>query len=53
MRFVDIMLCIPGFFLILAVIAFLGPNIFNIMIIIGLLVVSPLGDILVTQRNEL
>lgn len=36
MRFVDIMLCIPGFFLILAVIAFLGPNIFNIMIIIGL-----------------
>jgi len=36
MRFVDILLCIPGFFLILAVIAFLGPNIFNIMIIIGL-----------------
>ena len=36
MRFVDIMLCIPGFFLILAVIAFLGANIFNIMIIIGL-----------------
>ncbi len=36
MRFVDIMLCIPGFFLILAVIAFLGPNIFNIMLIIGL-----------------
>ena len=36
MRFVDIMLCIPGFFLILAVIAFLGSNIFNIMIIIGL-----------------
>ncbi len=36
MRFVDIMLCIPGFFLILAVIAFVGPNIFNIMLIIGL-----------------
>jgi peptide/nickel transport system permease protein len=36
MRLVDIMLCIPGFFLILAVIAFLGPNIFNIMVIIGL-----------------
>jgi peptide/nickel transport system permease protein len=36
MRFVDIMLCIAGFFLILAVIAFLGANIFNIMIIIGL-----------------
>ena len=36
MRLVDIMLCIPGFFLVLAVIAFLGPNILNIMIIIGL-----------------
>ncbi|HCC69499.1 MAG TPA: peptide ABC transporter permease [Nitrospiraceae bacterium] len=36
MRFVDIMLSIPTFFLILAVIAFLGPSIFNIMIVIGL-----------------
>lgn len=36
MRFVDIMLSIPTFFLILAVIAFLGPSILNIMIIIGL-----------------
>jgi len=36
MRFVDIMLCIPGFFLILAVIAFVGPSIYNIMLIIGL-----------------
>lgn len=36
MRFVDIMLCFPTFFLILSVIAFLEPNIQNIMIVIGL-----------------
>ncbi len=36
MRFVDIMLCFPAFFLILAVIAYLEPSIANIMIIIGL-----------------
>jgi len=36
MRFVDIMLCFPSFFLILAVIAFLEPSIWNIMIIIGI-----------------
>ncbi len=35
MRFVDIMLCFPTFFLILAVIAVLEPNLMNIMIIIG------------------
>ena len=35
MRFVDIMLCFPTFFLILAVIAFLEPSIWNIMIVIG------------------
>jgi peptide/nickel transport system permease protein len=35
MRFVDIMLCIPSFFLILAVIAFVGQSIWNIMAIIG------------------
>ncbi|MBI5788931.1 MAG: ABC transporter permease [Candidatus Schekmanbacteria bacterium] len=36
MRLVDIMLCFPTFFLILAVIAILEPSIWNIMIIIGL-----------------
>ncbi len=36
MRFVDIMLCFPSFFLILSAIAFLGPSIYNIMVIIGL-----------------
>lgn len=36
MRFVDIMLCFPSFFLILAVIAVLEPNIINIMIVIGI-----------------
>ncbi len=35
MRFVDIMLCFPTFFLILAVIALLEPSIVNIMAIIG------------------
>lgn len=36
MRWVDIMLSIPTFFLILAVIAILEPSIWNIMIVIGL-----------------
>ena len=36
MRLVDVMLSIPTFFLILAVIAFLTPSIWNIMIVIGL-----------------
>ncbi len=36
MRFVDIMLCFPSFFLILAVVAVLEPNIINIMIVIGI-----------------
>jgi peptide/nickel transport system permease protein len=35
MRFVDIMLCFPTFFLILAVIAFISPSIWAIMIVIG------------------
>jgi len=35
MRFVDVMLSIPTFFLILAVIALLEPSIWNIMIVIG------------------
>lgn len=36
MRLVDVMLSIPSFFLILAVIAFLTPSIWNIMVVIGL-----------------
>lgn len=35
MRFVDIMLCFPSFFLILSVIAVLEPSIYNIMAVIG------------------
>ncbi|NWF94292.1 MAG: ABC transporter permease [Syntrophaceae bacterium] len=35
MRFVDTMLCFPSFFLILTIVALLGPQIINIMIIIG------------------
>lgn len=36
MRFTDIVLCFPTFFLILLVIAFLEPGIYNVMIVIGL-----------------
>ena len=36
MRLVDLMLCFPTIFLILAVIAVLGPSIWNIMAVIGL-----------------
>ncbi len=36
MRLVDIMLSIPTIFLILAVLAFLGPHIYNVMAVIGL-----------------
>ncbi len=35
MRFADIMLCFPTFFLILSVITFLEPSIWNIMLVIG------------------
>ncbi|QJA05338.1 ABC transporter permease [Thermosulfurimonas marina] len=35
-RFIDIMLCFPTIFLILAVIAYLQPSILNIMVVIGL-----------------
>ncbi len=35
-RFIDIMLCFPTIFLILAVIAYLEPSIINIMVVIGL-----------------
>ena len=36
MRFVDIVLCFPTLFLLLAVVVIVGPSIYNIMIIIGL-----------------
>ena len=36
MRFVDIMLCFPSFFLILTVVALRPPSIYNLMIVIGL-----------------
>jgi peptide/nickel transport system permease protein len=36
MRFTDMMLSIPTFFLILATVAFIGPSLLNIMIIIGI-----------------
>lgn len=36
MRFTDIILCFPTFFLILLVIAFFEPSIFNVMIVIGI-----------------
>jgi peptide/nickel transport system permease protein len=36
MRLVDVMLCFPSFFLILAVIAYLSPSIWTIMMVIGI-----------------
>lgn len=36
LRFIEIVLCFPSFFLILALIAYLSPSIYNIMIVIGL-----------------
>lgn len=35
-RLIEVMICFPTFFLILAVIAFIGPGLVNIMIVIGL-----------------
>ncbi|MEW6357363.1 MAG: ABC transporter permease [Planctomycetota bacterium] len=36
MRFVDIVMCFPTFFLILMVVALLNPNFWNVMVVIGL-----------------
>ena len=36
MRFTDVMLCFPTFFLVLTVVAVLPPSIYNIMIVIGI-----------------
>lgn len=36
MRIVEVMYCFPTFFLIMMVITFLGPNIINVMVVIGL-----------------
>ncbi|MFO1021798.1 MAG: ABC transporter permease [Planctomycetales bacterium] len=36
-RLIEIVICFPSFFLILTIVAFLGPSIFNIMIVIGLI----------------
>jgi peptide/nickel transport system permease protein len=35
-RIIEVVICFPTFFLILTIVAFLGPSIFNIMIVIGL-----------------
>lgn len=35
MRFVEIMYCLPTFFIIMMVITFLGPSIINVMVVIG------------------
>ena len=34
-RIIEVVICFPSFFLILTIVAFLGPSIFNIMIVIG------------------
>jgi peptide/nickel transport system permease protein len=50
MRLVDILLCIPTFYIILMVIAFVGPNIINIMVIIG---VTSWTDVARLVRGEI
>lgn len=35
-RLIEVMICFPTFFLILAVLAFVGPSIYNIMVVIGI-----------------
>ncbi|MFN0197471.1 MAG: ABC transporter permease [Planctomycetaceae bacterium] len=34
-RIIEVVICFPSFFLILTIVAFLGPSIFNIMVVIG------------------
>ncbi len=36
-RVIEVVICFPSFFLILTIVAFLGPSIFNIMIVIGVI----------------
>ncbi len=36
-RLIEIVICFPSFFLILTIVAFLGPSIFNIMVVIGVI----------------
>jgi peptide/nickel transport system permease protein len=36
-RVIEVVICFPSFFLILTVVAFVGPSIFNIMVVIGLI----------------
>lgn len=35
-RVIEVVICFPAFFLILTIVAFVGPSIFNIMVVIGL-----------------
>lgn len=49
MRVVDVMLCFPTFFLILLVIAFLEPNIYNVMLVIGFTSWPPLTRLVRAQ----
>ena len=36
-RLIEVVICFPSFFLILTIVAFIGPSIFNIMVVIGLI----------------
>lgn len=36
-RIIEVVICFPSFFLILTIVAFIGPSIFNIMIVLGLI----------------
>jgi peptide/nickel transport system permease protein len=35
-RIIEVVICFPAFFLILTIVAFIGPGLFNIMVVIGL-----------------
>lgn len=36
-RIIEVVICFPSFFLILTIVAFIGPSIFNIMVVLGLI----------------
>lgn len=36
-RVIEVVICFPSFFLILTIVAFIGPSIFNIMVVLGLI----------------
>ena len=57
MRFVDIMLAIPGFLMAIGIVALLGPGLFQVMIAIGIVNVPIFtrllrGSVLAQREND-